>query len=179
MNRQEALAVFKVMKNAYPNVYRDFKENDINGFVDLWVMMFSEESVQLIIEAIKAVIENIEYPPTIAHIKKQIKVMTNSNSYDTEEEAWFKVTKALANSYYNSVKEFDKLDDISKRLIGSSSVLRSYGQMDTDKLHTVVKSNFMRSYKSMIQERKEFENLPNSAKQLSQQLGNENKLLGE
>lgn len=172
MNRKEALAICKVFKNAYPNVYKDFKEDDINGFVDLWVMMFDEETIEVVTQALKSVLKNIEYPPTIAHVKKAIKSMQKGgkDNYPSEEEAWNRVHKALGNSFYNSVKEFDKLDDDIKRLIGSHTVLKEYSQMDISQLNTVVKSNFIKSYRSIIAEKREFDNLPSSAKKLSKEL---------
>jgi len=47
--------------------------------------------------------------------------------------------------------------------------------MPVDKFNTVVQSNFMRSYKSMLAQNKEQEMLPESAKEMQKILGAERK----
>ena len=172
MTRTETIAILKILKLTYPTVYKDYTKEQGNELIALWQMMFSEEPAQLVTEAVKSVIVTSEYPPTIAHIKKAIKTMEKGgeDNFPSEEEAWFKVNKALSNSFYNSVKEFEKLDDNIKRLIGSHTVLKEYSQMEISQLNTVVKSNFIKSYRSIIAEKKQYSNLPSSAKKLSEEL---------
>lgn len=171
MTRTETIAILKILKLTYPTVYKDYTKEQGNELIGLWQMMFSEEPAQLVTEAVKSVIVTSEYPPTIAHVKNQIKIITGGDrNYPTEEEAWNKVHRALSNSYYNSVSEFEKLDPDIRRLIGSHTVLREYSQMEVSTLNTVVKSNFIKSYRSIISEKKKYDKLPSSAKKLSEEL---------
>jgi len=171
MTKKEAVSILKVLSTAYPNVYKGFSVEESEEFTNLWVMMFDEYDIKIVTQALKGVIKTNQYPPTIAHVQSQIDViLKNAGNYLSEEEWWENIRKAISNSSYNSVQEFNKLDDITKRLIGSHNVLKELALTDTIQLNTVIKSNYMRSYRNIIAEQKQYDNLPSSAKKLSEEL---------
>ena len=84
----------------------------------------------------------------------------------TEAEAWGMVAQALRNSIYGAREEFEKFPPIVKRIVGSPSQLREWGMMDSETVHSVVASNFQRSYKAIAQREKELAKLPPDVKAL-------------
>lgn len=163
MTRQEALAVMAMLKTAYPNFYKDLSKEDINAAVNLWATMFSEESIQVVTEAIKALMCTLKYPPTIADVKEKIAMITQPLAM-TEMEAWRMVRNAI--SYYNATETFANLPPILQKIVGSPNQLREWAMMDSETVNSVVQSNFMRSYKAKVAHEREYAMLPDSTKQL-------------
>lgn len=163
MTRQEALAVMAILKTAYPTFYKNYSKEDVNAAVDLWATMFSEESIQVVTEAIKALMCTLKYPPTIADVKEKIAMITQPLMM-TEMEAWSRVRGAI--SYYHANEAFANLPPMLQKIVGSPNVLKEWSQMDIETLNTVVQSNFMRSYKAKVAQEREYAMLPSSTKQL-------------
>jgi len=171
MTRQEALAVMAMLKTAYPNFYKDLSKEDINAAVNLWATMFSEEPIQVVTEAIKALMCTLKYPPTIADVKEKIAmIMQPQTQTMTEMEAWQRVKAAI--SYYNASENFAELPPILQKIVGSPNTLREWALMDGEVVNSVIQSNFMRSYKAKVAQEKEYEKLPQSTKQLIAMLAN-------
>ena len=163
MTRQEALAVMAMLKTAYPNFYKNFSKEDISAAVNLWATMFSEESIQVVTEAIKALMCTLKYPPTIADVKEKIRKITQPDEM-TEMEAWEQVRRAI--SFYDAQENYNSLPPMLRRLVGSPNQLREWAVMDRETVNSVIQSNFMRSYRIMAAQEKEHAMLPSSTKQL-------------
>ena len=163
MTRQEALAVMAMLKTAYPTFYKNLSKEDINAAVNLWATMFSEEPIQVVTEAIKALMCTLKFPPTIADVKDKIHLITSPKEM-SEMEAWDKVRAAVSNSSYNAEEEYDKLPATIQRVIGSHNQLREWAMMDSDTFNSVIQSNFMRSLKTVQKQDREYQMLPESVK---------------
>ena len=165
MTRQEALAVLAMLKTAYPSFYKHLSKEDINAAVNLWATMFSKEPIQVVTEAIKALICTLKYPPTIADVKEKIAMIMQSQTQTmTEMEAWQRVKVAI--SYYNASEKFAELPPILQKIVGSPNQLREWALMNGEVVNSVIQSNFMRSYKAKVAQEKEYAMLPSSTKQL-------------
>lgn len=163
MTRQEALAVMAMLKTAYPSFYKDYSKEELNAAVNLWATMFSEEPIQVVTEAIKALMCTLKYPPTIADVKEKIAMITQPLMM-TEMEAWQRVKVAI--SYYNASENFEELPPILQKVVGSPNTLREWALMDGEVVNSVIQSNFMRSYKAKVAQQKEYAMIPSSTKQL-------------
>ena len=161
MTRQEALAVMAMLKTAYPNFYKDLSKEDISAAVNLWATMLSEESIQVVTEAIKALICTLKYPPTIADVKEKIREITQPDEM-TEMEAWDMVRRAI--SYYHANEAFANLPPMLQKIVGSPNQLREWALMDVETVNSVIQSNFMRSYRVMAAREREYAMLPSSTK---------------
>lgn len=78
----------------------------------------------------------------------------------TPEEAWALVYKAICNSGYNSVEEFEKLPPECRRAIGRSETLKELCMMETETVNSVEKSHFIRQYREEIRRKRELERIP-------------------
>lgn len=171
MTRNETLQILSILRKAYPMFYKGITEQEAKDTVDLWYMMFEDDDVLLVINAVKAHIATDEkgYPPVIGVIKKKIRELSQPETM-TEMEAWNLVKKAVSNGLYHSKEEFDKLPPTIQRLVGSHNVLREWAMLNMDQFDTVVQSNFMRSYKVRAEKEKEYLALPVSVREFTNQI---------
>lgn len=165
MTNLETVKLLAVIKTAYPRYYDNKTNAEIRDTVSLWYSMLAEYPAELVNAAVRAVIATSTYPPTIADVISRIGQITAKKGL-SEVEAWGLVKTAIRNSAYHSAEEFDRLPDDIKATIGSANVLREWALADDESAETVIASNFMRSYKAKVKERKDFEAIPTSVKAL-------------
>lgn len=161
MTLQETATIMDILTAAYPHFYGGKNAPDPANTLSLWASVFADDDVQLVAAAVKAIIvaDTREFPPTIAHVKEQMQKLTRREAM-TEAEAWTLVSKATRNGLYGSKEEFDKLPPQLQKLVGSPEQLRVWAMMDSDTLHSVVASNFQRSYKVIVQREQTEAKLP-------------------
>lgn len=161
MTEKEIRLVLGVMKVAYPPSFKDMQEADRNALVMLWKRQFGEADYKVVSMAVDSIIatDTSDFMPSIGRIKQEIIKLTQPPLL-TEQEAWNLVEKACRNGLYNSKKEFDKLPPEVQMLVGSPNQLREWAMMDSDKLKSVVASNFMRSYKVRSKNDRDYLALP-------------------
>lgn len=161
MTRDDVIKIMSVLRGAYPHFYREISKQEAYDIINLWTDMFSQDDVSIVAAAVKSLIDgdNKGFPPTIGQVKSKMRLLT-SKSEMTEAEAWAIVAKAVKNGLYGSKEEFDKLPENIQRIVGSHSQLKSWAMMDSDALHSVVASNFQRSYKQVADRENEIAKLP-------------------
>lgn len=152
------------MVDSYPN----YKPNNISETVDVWQMMLSEYTYEQISVALKAYIlsDTNGFAPSIGQLVGKIQSITQPQEL-SEVEAWTLVRNAISNSGYNSVEEFAKLPPLVQKAVGLPENLREWA-MTENLNHEVVSSNFMRSYKSVLEREKEIAKMPSDVRQLIQ-----------
>lgn len=169
MNKKETAQILAILREYYP---RDFVSTDLQTKVEAWYLILKDYDYTLTQNAVLAFVtsDTEGFMPTLGQIIAKIKSLSNPKGDMTEVEAWALVYKAICNSAYSSVEEFEKLPDVVKRAVGNADVLKSWSMLNTDEVNTVIQSNFMRSYKSSNFHQKEIDVLPNSTKQYVNQL---------
>lgn len=167
MTRDDVIKIMSVLRGAYPHFYRDISKQEAYDTINLWTDMFSNDDASIVAAAVKSLIDGDDkgFPPTIGQVKAKIRLLVRSDEL-TEAEAWNLVSKAVKNGLYGSVEEFEKLPPAVKRIVGSPSQLRDWASMDSETLHSVVASNFQRSYKVVATREKEIAALPDDVKKL-------------
>ncbi len=161
MNQTETLKIMAVLRGAYPAFYRDMSRKEAESVVALWAEMFAEDDVAIVAAAVKALIATDDkgFPPHIGAVKARVRQLTQPAGM-TPQEAWNLVAKAIRNSAYESREEFDKLPPDLQRLVGSPNQLRDWALMDSDTVHSVVASNFQRSFAARQKADNDFKALP-------------------
>lgn len=167
MTIEETGIIMDILTTAYPRFYSGPNAPDMMKTLTLWAEMFARDDVALVAAAVKALIESDSkgFPPHIGAVKEKLRLISGEDEM-TEAEAWGIVAKALRNSAYDSREEFEKFPPVIKRIVGSPSQLREWGMMDSETVHSVVASNFQRSYKAIVQREKELAKLPPDVKAL-------------
>lgn len=169
MDRSEIVKLMSVLKVAYPSYYKSVSRNEALAAIDLWAEMFKNDRAELVGAAVKALIATkIEgFPPTIGAVKEKMHELTHADEI-TEEEAWGIVSKAVRNSLYDSRREFDKLPEELRKIVHDPAQLKEWAIMDEETLHSVVVSNFRRSYRTTAKRKKELDMLPMEIKAVLQ-----------
>lgn len=177
MTIEETGIIMDILKTAYPRFYSGPNAPDKMKTLRLWAEMFARDDVALVAAAVKALIESDSkgFPPHIGAVKEKLRLISAGDEM-TEAEAWGIVAKALRNSAYGSREEFDKFPPVIKRIVGSPSQLREWSMMDSETVHSVVASNFQRSYKAIAQREKELAKLPPDVKALVGKLADAKKI---
>ena len=144
MTRDEVKEIIMIMTYTYPN----YKPTDIKATVDIWASILAPYQF----EGIKAALLIDQIP-----VKK----------FDmTELEAWGIVNKAIANSNYHAKEEFDKLPLVIQKTLGRCDVLKEWASMENDTVQSVIQSNFIRNYRTVLQREKDIEKLPVKLREL-------------
>lgn len=161
MKRSDVLKIMAVLRGAYPQFYRGISREEAEDTVNLWTDMFRGDDPALVAAAVKSVIEGDEkgFPPTIGQVKAKLRLITGGNEA-TEAEAWELVSKAIRNGLYGAAEEFENFPPTVRRIVGSPNTLREWARMDTETVHSVVASNFQRSYRAIRAKEKEVQALP-------------------
>lgn len=161
MTRQETGIIMDILATAYPRFYAGPDAPDPEKAVALWAEMFAEDDVAIVAAAVKALIATDDkgFPPHIGAVKAKVRQITQPSGM-TPQEAWNLVAKAIRNSAYESREEYGKLPKEIQRLVGSPNQLRDWATMDSETVHSVVSSNFQRSFAARQKADNDFKALP-------------------
>lgn len=174
MNIKETYQIITFLRFSNPRFYPNAKEHEVEDIVNVWATMFENEDFEIVKQAVKAVVEDTKYPPTIADIKEKIRLLQVPKSM-SEMEAWGIVYKAICNSGYDSENQFCKLPGIIQKIVATPKQLREWALTENLNM-AVIQSNFMRSYKVMSDREEMISKLPESCKALVSQKQGENNL---
>ena len=141
----------------YPNYRVDNKEFTINA----WYTIIGDCDYKLMEKALRAYIttDTSGFAPNIGQLLDKLHAIQNPQELN-EMEAWSLVSKALRNGYYGAVEEFNNLPPLVQKAVGSPDNLRNWSQTDTNSIENVVQSNFMRSYRLVVNRENEIKKMP-------------------
>lgn len=157
MTREETIKLLMIIQSAYPN----FKPPDKTVAVDTWYTMLKDMDYNVVQMGLRAYItsDTSGFAPSIGQLINTIYTIQNPQELN-EMEAWALVSKALRNGYYGAVEEFDNLPPLVQKAVGSPDNLRNWSQTDTNSIENVVQSNFMRSYRLVVNRENEIKKMP-------------------
>ena len=161
MTREETIEFLMMVQAAFPN----YKPPDKTVAVNTWFLMLADYPYQQVQMALKAYIvtDTSGFAPRIGQIIDKIQ-MINSPVEMNEMEAWSLVSKALRNGNYKSREEFEKLPDLVKEAVGSPENIHNWAQADIKSIESVIQSNFIKSYRLVVNRQKEMQKLPKDIK---------------
>lgn len=164
MTRDETKLIIKVLTTTYPN----YKPRDLSETVDIWSSMLTDYDYQTIAQALQKYIlsDTSGFAPSIG----QVIGMISTSKMAEPLEAWALVRKALRNSYYESVEEFNKLPPECQAAIGSPENLKEMSVMDLETVETVEQSHFIRSYQNVVKRLEEERRIPPALRDYTKQL---------
>ena len=166
MTLQETAAVFQILQGAYPS----WKPN--RDTLLAWSALFVDEPPEIVVAGVKAFIasDTKGFAPTIGQIKS---IIHTTPDQLTESEAWALVYKAIQNGIYGCFVEFEKLPPLVQKVVGDPMQINAWAQLP-DGVSTVVASNFMRNYRTMLERQRMDAAIPPDVKKV---LGSGTKLL--
>ena len=157
MTATEVRKLLAMTQAVYPNYNPPSREAAVNA----WLMCLSEYDNNVVMAAFKAYIttDTSGFAPSIGQLLDKLHAIQNPQELN-EMEAWSLVGKALRNGYYGAVEEFNKLPPLVQKAVGSPDNLRNWSQTDTNSIENVVQSNFMRSYRLVVNRENEIKKMP-------------------
>lgn len=175
MNKKECAECLAILRLNYKASFKDMTENDAKAFINLWSMQFADETYSEVMTAINYIIATDvrEFAPPIGLIRAKITEMKTPNRLSTTE-AWDLVRTACGRP-----DGFKTLPPIVQKAVGSSGVLRSWGEADINVFNSSIMANFRRSYETVINEEKETLRLPSILKEQVKQIRDNTLMLSE
>lgn len=157
MTRDETVKIIRIMCDCYPN----YKPSNLSETVDVWNMMLEEYSYSQISMALKTYVcsDTSGFAPSIGQLINKLHEVQAPQELN-EMEAWLLVGRALRNGTYGAVEEFNKLPPLVQKAVGSLDNLRNWAQTDSESIENVVQSNFMRTYRIVVNRAKEYQKMP-------------------
>lgn len=157
MTKNEVIKLLMTIQTFYPNYQVENKEFTINA----WYAIIGDCDYKPMEKALQAYIttDTSGFAPSIGQLLDKLHTIQNPQELN-EMEAWSLVSKALRNGYYGAVEEFNKLPPLVQKAVGSPDNLRNWAQTDSESIENVVQSNFMRSYRLVVNRENEIKKMP-------------------
>ena len=150
------------------------KDKDPRQVLAVWHDIFRQDDARLVQAAAKLYVSQEKFAPKPADIREKIKQLTAERE-QTEMEAWNQVRRAIRGASMESwsrtltedgpgepsaVVQFKRLPMHLQQIVGSPEQPADWEKLDSKQLDTVIQSNFMRSYRSIVEERMRLSMLP-------------------
>lgn len=163
MTREETVEIIHIICDCYPN----FKPEDLSRTIDAWQVMLEEYSCEQVAVALKAYVasDTSGFAPSVGEIVAKIKLVSQPQELDGMA-AWGLVSKALRNGTYGAVEEFNKLPPLVKQAVGMPDNLKNWATADYQTIETVIQSNFLRTYETVVKRANEINRMPDDIKSL-------------
>lgn len=163
MTREETVKIVRIMSDCYPN----YKPNNLSETVDVWQMMLDEYSYNQVSIALKAYVtsDTSGFAPSVGEIVAKIQLVSQPQELDGMA-AWGLVSKALRNGTYGAVEEFNKLPPLVRQAVGIPDNLKNWATSDYQTIETVIQSNFLRTYETIVKRANEINRMPDNIKSL-------------
>lgn len=163
MTREETVKIIRIMCDCYPN----YKPNNLSETVDVWNMMLENCTYEQVSVALKAYINSdiSGFAPSIGQLIGKIQTISQPQELDGMT-AWGLVSKALRNGTYGAVEEFNKLPPLVKQAVGMPDNLKNWATSDYQTIETVIQSNFLRTYETVVKRANEINRMPDDIKSL-------------
>lgn len=167
MEREQMKKILAVMEASYSNLHFESPTEA----VDTWNWILEGYEYSEISAALKFYIDTSDsaFAPSpgqlIAIVKKIRGEVPLDLTFMATSEAWSMVRKAIQNSAYDSVKEFQKLPKTIQQAVGSANQLQAWAT-DSDYNENVVMSIFSRHYGEICNRKKEFYRLNDNQKKI-------------
>lgn len=127
--------------------------------IDLWASCFRDDPVEIVQTAVMALIQtsDMNFRPTVGMVRRKMHDIINGEKM-TETEAWLRIKKAMPKAQESpetlsgAREAWAGLPEDLQKLVTPRQLL-DWNSIETEKLDTVVQSNFLRSYRE-IRDRK-------------------------
>lgn len=172
MTREETKQLLMMIQAIYPNFSVENKTITVNA----WEMLLGEYDYQMLTMALKvyATTNTSGFAPVPSQLIEEMQKLKPNNELN-EMEAWVLVSRAIRNSSYNSLQEFVKLPEIVQKCVGSATQLHIWA-IDQDYNESVVSSNFIKTYRAVLQRERQMKKLPSDVKLLIEKINSKTRI---
>lgn len=163
MTREETVKIMRIICDCYPN----YKPNNLSETVDVWQSMLDDYSYNQVSVALKAYVtsDTSGFAPSIGQLIGKIQAISTPQELD-DMTAWGLVSKAIRNGTYGAVEEYNKLPPLVQKAVGMPDNLKNWATADYGTIETVIQSNFLRTYRTIVKRESEYDRMPSNIKTL-------------
>lgn len=167
MTREQVGKLLMTIQAYYPNYNPPDKEITLNA----WYIMLAEYPEELVLQALRACIatNTSGFAPDVGQIMSKIQTISQPQELDGMA-AWGLVSKALRNGTYGAVEEFNKLPPLVRQAVGMPDNLKNWATSDYQTIETVIQSNFLRTYETVVKRANEINRMPDDIKSLIEKM---------
>lgn len=167
MTKKETAKILAVLKAAYPSSFTHTTDERL--MLEIWHDSLDDADYEDVNQAVRKYIATNEdnFAPSIGKIRKLIvEAKQPETGRMTSQEAASVLSRAVGDSLYHSVEQFQKLPPLIQKVVRDPQTLFEWGQLPIETFQTVVLSNFQRSYQVALQQSVEDAKLPDDLKPL-------------
>ena len=146
VEREKFKVLVKGMKAVYANPLFIPDQDAFN----VWYALLNDLSYEELNAAIQKHMMTKPYPPTIADIRGAVAQLSPDGGEMSELKAWNIVRKAIRNSNYHAMEEFEKLPETIRAVVGNPENLREWAVMPIETLESVEQSHFIKAYRAAV-----------------------------
>lgn len=163
MTEEKVGELLMTIQAYYPN----YNPPDKKIALKAWHIMLAEYPEELVLQALRACIatNTSGFAPDVGQIMSKIQTISQPQELDGMT-AWGLVSKALRNGTYGAVEEFNKLPPLVKQAVGMPDNLKNWATSDYQTIETVIQSNFLRTYETVVKRANEINRMPDNIKSL-------------
>lgn len=165
MNLKDAKGILALLETEYPASFARLTPQQMQAKANMWAEIFEPDDPKIVYAAVKAIVagDAREFAPSAGDIKNKMYDLTNPSGI-SETEAWAEVSKAIRNGIYGYETEFSKLSPSVRAAVGRAEQLKEWALMPESEVQTVVASNFMRGFKTVVKRERETALIPDQVK---------------
>lgn len=167
MTEEKVGELLMTIQAYYPNYNPPDKKITLNA----WYIMLAEYPEELVLQALRACIatNTSGFAPDVGQIISKIQTISQPQELDGMA-AWGLVSKALRNGTYGAVEEFNKLPPLVRQAVGMPDNLKNWATADYQTIETVIQSNFLRTYETVVKRANEINRMPDDIKSLIEKM---------
>ena len=168
MTRDECKQIIMIIDASYPN----FNVDDLTGTINAWYFMLQDYDYNTIIAGLKVFIatSGSAFAPSVSELIAYARKPQELQEPDATE-AWVQVRKAIRRGIYYAEEDFEALSETAKKVVGSPSQIRSWAQMESRDIDSVVWSNFKKCYEVAQNRSRELKAIPANVMKLIENTG--------
>lgn len=152
MTRDETKKILRVIDNVYPN----WHPKDPTLTANVWSALFKDYDYADVGEALRRymVSDQNGFAPVPGQLIDILHTVEDDGD-NSELDAWNLVRKAIGNGNYHAKEEYDNLPRLVQLAVGPYTNLTEWAMMDTEAVGSVIQSNFLRAYRTVVKRERE------------------------
>jgi hypothetical protein len=168
MTHQEAIKIFWMLAVAYPKFDCYKTKEQLNSTVQLWKSMFADIQYQVMVLAVKKLMLESPYPPTVHDINKKIAELERPDIKElTAADAWGELTRSIRKyGMYDELAAKESLSPLTRKIVDYIG----FREICLNENLEVLRGQFFRMFEQLLTKEKEKALVPDWLKESMQKL---------
>lgn len=164
MKKSEMVQIITLLAGNYESVANK-SQVQREMMLNTWQECLGDLDYKLVLQAVKKIIIESPYPPTIHDIRKNAIEMINPSNQNSAIEAWNEAYSMICSGGYMTEEEFDRASPEVKKFFGNVRQVKELARTDIATVNTVTKGQFLKQYEIITERQKEQRLLPENMKE--------------